>query len=203
MQIIQVINVCRPAQIIHLIMGINKNAYNHVPRIGLLIIQQDYVFNHLIALEILMEILQVNNVFLIAHLIIIKILEIKLKCVLKHAKMDYMRMIPLNLVYQNALCQIKLMVITKPINVLKYALLDNLLKMIQECVCLSAQITVTLIKMWEFVFKFALLHLICMEIPLLNNVFKYVLKIQIYMAKILQECVNRHALFLNLRLLIN
>lgn len=61
-QIIQLINVFRNVQMFHLILDISKNACNLVPKTGLQILHQDYVFNPLIVLEILMEILQAKDV---------------------------------------------------------------------------------------------------------------------------------------------
>jgi hypothetical protein len=60
--IIQAIDVYKYAQMFRLISDTSKSVYNLARKIGSLILRQDYVFNRLIAVEILMEILPAKNV---------------------------------------------------------------------------------------------------------------------------------------------
>ncbi len=85
----------------------------------------------------------------------------------------------------------------------KFVLLDSLHKTRQECVLNFVQIILMQIKMWEYAWLFVQQLQMYMETHLLNNVFKHVLLVQIYMLKIQQECVHQLVHLLNQLLLID
>lgn len=174
----------------------------HVLKIGMQTLQLDYVFNLQTVQTIHMEILLLRHVLLFALLITMLMFVMIQRCVYKFVHKAGTLMILLNNVSKNVLKLIKLTVLMIQINVFRFVHMVSMPKMIQECVCMIAQMDHLLIIMYEFVLQFVQLLQIFMDNQLIILVFKFVPKIQTFMLIILQDYVLLIAHLVNQLLLI-
>jgi len=111
-------------------------------------------------------------------------------------------MISPKIVFRNAQLLIKLMGQTQLEDAFKCVLLINLPKMTQECVSLTALITLLLMQTSEYVLLCVLPLLISMEIQLIIHVYILVHQILIFMLKTVLDCAFLHVFSISLPSLI-